>query len=350
MRRIFVFTQKKLMKNWLEIVDVYLFSLPTYYMSLFEMPQKVTSNIERLFRNYLWKDDPHLVCWNIVNLPIEKGGLDLFSVKNNKALAKWIWGYHHEEIALWRNLLKAKYIPTSDKNQPPSSSVKGPWKYIKKHQNLITNRICHGVGDGGSTSYWNDTCIENTMLVLQYPLLYRLFHSKKATMKETWNVVNKFWDLKLGRNLKDNEAMEWTKLSLDLAPVVLSNETDSLTWFPRWRVFSTKSLMMDMGEKVEAINPTLAKTIWKWHHPNKVKFFLWEIAHNAISTSENLQERMPYITLSPNWCLLCKKENESHSHLFTYAQNFWTTILNIFGWHLTFSMLYSDDISHFQWR
>ena len=48
---------------------------------------------------------------------------------------------------------------------------------------------------------------------------------------------------------------------------------------------------------------------------------------------------MPYITLSPNWCLLCNKENESQSHLFmqwTYAQNFWTMILNIFGWHLTF--------------
>ena len=31
-------------------------------------------------------------------------------------------------------------------------------------------------------------------------------------------------------------------------------------------------------------------------------------------------------------------ENESQSYLFmqcTYAQNFWTTILNIFGWHIT---------------
>ena len=97
--------------------------------------------------------------------------------------------------------------------------------------------------------------------------------------------------------------------------------------------------MMDMRENVEAINPTLAKTIWKGHQPKKVKFFLWEIAHKAIRTSENLQKRMPYISLSPNWCPLCKKENKSQSHLFmlcTYAQNIWTTILNIFGWHLTF--------------
>ena len=158
------------------------------------------------------------------------------------------------------------------------------------------------MGNGGSTSFWTDPWIENTTLALRYPLLYRLSHSKKsmyrlshskkATIKETWNVNNKFWDLKLGRNLKDNEATEWAELSLDLAPVVLSNKEDSLTWLPSADgVFSTKSLMMDMGEKVEAINSTLAKTIWKGHQPKKVKFFLWEIAHKAISTRENLQKK-----------------------------------------------------------
>ena len=84
------------------------------------MPQKVAADIERLFRNYLWKDVAHLVHWNIINLPTEKGGLGLLSIrKKNKALlAKWIWRYHHEEKALWRNLIKAKYTPTSNKNHP----------------------------------------------------------------------------------------------------------------------------------------------------------------------------------------------------------------------------------------
>jgi len=89
-------------------------NLPTYYMSLFEMPQKVAADIARLFRNYLWKDGLHLDRWNIINLPTEKGGLSLFSIKKkNKAfLAKWIWRYNHEEKTLWRNLKKAKCTPT----------------------------------------------------------------------------------------------------------------------------------------------------------------------------------------------------------------------------------------------
>ena len=58
--------------------------------------------------------------------------------------------------------------------------------------------------------------------------------------------------------------MEWVELSLDRALVVLSNEADSFTWLPSAdRVFSTKFLMMDMRKKVEGINPTLVKRVWK---------------------------------------------------------------------------------------
>ena len=38
--------------------------------------------------------------------------------------------------------------------------------------------------------------------------------------------------MQLGRNLKDNEATEWDKLSLDLAPKVLSQKANSLKWLP----------------------------------------------------------------------------------------------------------------------
>lgn len=55
------------------------------------------------------------------------------------------------------------------------------------------------------------------MLGLRYPLLYRFSRSKRVTINETWNDVNKFWDLMLGRNLKGNELTESAELNLDLA-------------------------------------------------------------------------------------------------------------------------------------
>lgn len=71
--------------------------------------------------------------------------------------------------------------------------------------------------------------------------------------------------------------------------------------------------MMDIGERIEAINPMLGKSIWKGNHPKIVKFFLWKIVHKAIN--ENFQ-RNAYMTLFPNWYPLCKKDNKSQNHLY----------------------------------
>ena len=109
--------------------------------------------------------------------------------------------------------------------------------------------------------------------------------------------------LEVWEELKDNEAVEWAELSLDLAPIVLSRKAelslfvlpekaDLLKWLPSAEVvFSLESLMKDIGEKAKAINPTLAKTIWKGNHPKKVKIFLWKIAHKSIRASENLPKK-----------------------------------------------------------
>ena len=84
--------------------------------------------------------------------------------------------------------------------------------------------------------------------------------------------------------------MELAELSLYLAPIVLPQEADSLKWRSSADGVFTKSLMMYMREKVDVINLTLAKTIWKGNH-HKMKFFLWEMVHESISTSENLKKK-----------------------------------------------------------
>ena len=74
-------------------------------------------------------------------------------------------------------------------------------------------------------------------------------------------------DLRLGRNLKDNGTTKWVELKLDLTPVELSKEPDSLTWLPSVDdVFSTNFFMMDIGKKVEVIDLTLVETVWKGNH------------------------------------------------------------------------------------
>ena len=56
-------------------------------------------------------------------------------------------------------------------------SYKGEiYLYIKQKStpSILYNWTCHRVGDGGSTSFWTDPWIENTMLALWYPLFLQV--------------------------------------------------------------------------------------------------------------------------------------------------------------------------------
>ena len=62
-------------------------NLPTYYMSLFLMPEKVISILERILRNFFWEGNKgsklnHLVKWNMVIRALSKGGLGFGGLKS----------------------------------------------------------------------------------------------------------------------------------------------------------------------------------------------------------------------------------------------------------------------------
>lgn len=80
------------------LIKATLTNLPTYYLSIFYLRTVVARNIERMFRNFLWKGSKgshgyHLLKWDDVKLPLEEGGLGIVDIKqkNPALLAKWHW-------------------------------------------------------------------------------------------------------------------------------------------------------------------------------------------------------------------------------------------------------------------
>ena len=85
-------------------------SLPTYVMSLFPISAKVVKKLDKLRRNFPWKNNEvkgyNLVNWKNVLLSKERGlGIRYSRLQNESFLMKWLWRYTEEVQLSGRRLL-----------------------------------------------------------------------------------------------------------------------------------------------------------------------------------------------------------------------------------------------------
>ncbi|KAM7490623.1 hypothetical protein LguiA_033544 [Lonicera macranthoides] len=100
----------------LTLLQSVLGSIPIYYLSIFKIPQKVASILEKLMRDFLWEGrgegkKDHLVNWEVVSRSKIDGGLGVGNlIKRNKALlGKWLWRFPLESNSLWHAIIASKY-------------------------------------------------------------------------------------------------------------------------------------------------------------------------------------------------------------------------------------------------
>lgn len=88
-------------------------SIPSYWVSLYRVPEQILKELEQLQRNFLWGTSStfgrkiHLVRWEEICKPKLEGGLGLTSLKirNLGMLAKWWWRLYSERNKTWNSLL-----------------------------------------------------------------------------------------------------------------------------------------------------------------------------------------------------------------------------------------------------
>lgn len=105
----------------LTLIQAVLSNMPTYFMSLFKMPNRVIKKVEMIMRNFLWEGTEegkrdYLVKWDIVTKPTLQGGLGAWALKekNEALMAKWLWRFPLEPQSLWNNIIKSKYGTSSN--------------------------------------------------------------------------------------------------------------------------------------------------------------------------------------------------------------------------------------------
>lgn len=135
---------------------------------------------------------------------------------------------------------------------------------------------------------------------------------------------------------KDNEIDDWAALSLILPNGDFTNRDDIWLWNLDPSSFTSRSLTKHLSSTGRNFYESIHKIIWKDLHPQRAKFFIWELNHSCLNTHDKLQRKSPNIVLSPSSCPMCQRNAESHSHLFIscpFASKIWSIIYQIFDLH-----------------
>lgn len=104
------------MGGTLTLINGVLYSISTYYMSLFLILGSILKQMDRLRSRFLWEGNNltqqfSLVKWKLVTQPKTQRGLGIRNLKlhSNSLLIKWLLRYGQTEGGFWRDVGKAKY-------------------------------------------------------------------------------------------------------------------------------------------------------------------------------------------------------------------------------------------------
>jgi hypothetical protein len=351
------------------LINSVLNSIPIYYLSFMKMPVVVWKKIVRLQREFLWGGvgggkKINWVKWMSVCKRKEDGGLGVRDIRivNVSLLEKWRWRLLASGNALWKEVLMAKYGVSISRMVERDSYVcprfsSSWWKDIVNLEGFGENswfnsEVVRRVGNGLSTSFWNDIWIGNLPLRVSYPRLFSISTQKEESVGSVGEALNHGieWSFGWRRTLFVWEEHLLADLQEDLRDFRFVDEEDG--W--RWRLeedgcFSVKSMyeklqgLMLVDEMVAEDEKLVFSQIWKSPAPLKVVAFSCRLLLDRIPTRVNLQVRNVLPLEAPLACVLCESGEETSNHLFLHCSVASTVWMKISNW-LDFNFLIPPNL------
>jgi hypothetical protein len=303
----------------------------------------------------VWKGEKKIcwVKWDTVCQSKRNAGLGVKDIRvmNVSILAKWRWRLLDGEVALWKEVLGAKYGASvgglllgahSGRLRCPSLW----WKEISKlgdfgEFNWFNSGLERKVGNELNTSFWCETWRGDRSFRNKYPTLYSISAQKEAMVGEV-GLVTEFgteWIFSWRRHLFKWEEEVLLSLKEDLVGARLTNEVDMWRW--RWEdsgVFSVNSAYRRLKGIVFNEVPWredekgVFENLWKCPVPSKVVAFAWRAILNRVPTKANLALRNVLGPEVNSLCGLCNTREESVHHLFLHCEVASEAWLSLMRW------------------
>ncbi|GJZ70316.1 hypothetical protein Tco_0633866, partial [Tanacetum coccineum] len=132
-----------------------------------------------------------LICWKKVLASKKNGGLGVssFFALNRALLFKWIWRFISDGPSLWFRFIIAIHGVRGALDNPLAFSKRSHWLDIVREFRTLSNNgidlislVKKKVGNGVSTSFWDDVWLVNSPLKQVYPQLYLLEADKHSSV------------------------------------------------------------------------------------------------------------------------------------------------------------------------
>ncbi|KAL6613961.1 hypothetical protein ACP70R_036231 [Stipagrostis hirtigluma subsp. patula] len=296
------------------LVKSVLSAIPTYFMTVLELPAWAIKSIDKYRRGFLWKGHDIqearggrcLASWKLVCRPKKLGGLGIKDLdKYGRSLRlRWFWNM--------------------------CSAVDRPWKSVikltnKADRSLFFASTVFQVGNGKRTPFWEGNWLMGKAPRSLAPGLYKLARFKHRTVDK--ELRDYAWIRNLvGFSVQDH--MDELIIMLQaLQGIQLTNDEDKITW--KWTANGEYTARSAYNVQfIGTTRMTWPQTVWKADTKPKCKFFAWLILHNRANTAEVLAAK--------NWtheefCSYCLCFFETGDHLFrecNFTEAVWQQVCN----------------------
>ncbi|XP_071694260.1 uncharacterized protein [Rutidosis leptorrhynchoides] len=236
----------------LTLVKSVLKSLPLYYFSPFREPPCVLKKLEYVRHSFFWggTGKSHKIAWvkwDETLLPFENGGLNIGSLKckNLALIGKWWWRFKSETTSLWVKVISSIYGPTGGlcvENLKTKFLYCSVWSNIIKSGNYIDSlgvifrsSFIKNIGNGASTSFWNDVWLGSTPLKNRFKRLSYLETNLDAEVQDRlcWDGTKWVGNWAWTREVSGRAIGELEDLNGLLSKVrINTNEADCWIWAP----------------------------------------------------------------------------------------------------------------------
>ena len=242
---------------------------------------------------------PHLVNWDIVCRPKDQGGLGILDLRcmNLCLLAKWWWSLENKE-GLWQKIVRFKYIrgrPLSLLQRKQGDSHF--WKSILEVKDVFYKNCKRIIGDGKSTSFWNDCWCGNIPLSVRFKRLHDLSLDKEISVEKVISTNSE--SLTFRRRLVGAGADNLKEMISSYEDICLNDSRDNVIWLLDKKGFSVKSLYLNCRNNLGRV-PYMF--IWNAKIPQRIKVFLWLLLRDRILSKANLSKRNWQGNINCTWC------------------------------------------------